>query len=574
MPDAVQNGDGMLNPLSRRYPEKTFYLGQVFNDTTNSYKLVWFLAILSLMRRTGADTLALDDILAEMATVAWHPVCLFRLSLGSQDKLQKVILDVQGRSDLELNEAPDSVRDFLNSSPNAKTHLGWFGRYVPTRFLSPWFAEKLRGLPDSQKDAKIRQFAEGSQSTPFASPYWFRRDTIVLNPSWQCFFLENAGVVQAFAEHHFALYLQSRNPNVPGVVNKLRAPTERQLGQARQFWNLVREEFNTLGRATRFRDIYSNRPIAANFSIDHFLPWSFVVHDLFWNLAPVEPPTNSSKNDALPDLDLYLPRLASIHFDAIAVAKKKPKLLEDYTDCFRLGAGELVSLTESDLRSRFREIITPQAQIAINQGFQSGWRFSASAGAIEIPFVVAPAAVGGRSAPADTVPVNIIELFPEADQVPSATEYLPFYTVQVAAGGFKGDAAPEPQGWVHASKHGFRKRIGPGMFVTQIIGHSMEPTIKDGSYCVFQSPVVGSRQGRVLLVQKRGFTDPETGGNYTVKRYQSKKAVTEQGWRHERIELVPDNPDRERFPVLTFTPEDDTDLRVISEFIQMLTPSR
>ena len=101
----------------------------------------------------------------------------------------------------------------------------------------------------------------------------------------------------------------------------------------------------------------------------------------------------------------------------------------------------------------------------------------------------------------------------------------------------------------------------------------MAPTIKNGSYCLFRSPVEGARQGRVVLVQKRHMADPETGGSYTVKRYKSTKSTGEEGWRHESIQLIPDNPDRERYPILAFTLEDDADLRVVAEFIQMLSPS-
>jgi hypothetical protein len=89
---------------------------------------------------------------------------------------------------------------------------------------------------------------------------------------------------------------------------------------------------------------------------------------------------------------------------------------------------------------------------------------------------------------------------------------------------------------------------------------------------VFRSPVEGTRQGRIVLVQKRNMTDPETGGSYTVKRYESTKSIGQESWRHESIRLIPDNPDREKYPVLGFSPEDDADLRVIAEFIQMLSP--
>lgn len=138
-----------LTDVAVRYPEKTFYLGQVFKDTTNSYKLVWFLGILSLLKRSNSNVLALSDVFSEMAVVAWHPICLFRLSLGCQDKLKNVIVAIQQESDLDLNAKPDSIRNFLKDSHDAKSQLDCFGRYVPTRFLAPWFAEKLRGTEDS-----------------------------------------------------------------------------------------------------------------------------------------------------------------------------------------------------------------------------------------------------------------------------------------------------------------------------------------------------------------------------------------------------------------------------------------
>jgi hypothetical protein len=80
---------------------------------------------------------------------------------------------------------------------------------------------------------KTIEFAKDSQTTPLACPYFFEADTIRLNDSWRTFLHENLGVIESFAEHHFAMYLQARNPNVPGVVNKLHAPTSRQLTAAR-----------------------------------------------------------------------------------------------------------------------------------------------------------------------------------------------------------------------------------------------------------------------------------------------------------------------------------------------------
>jgi len=371
--------DSILTGVVQRYPEKTFYLSQVFNDTTNSYKLFWFLAILSLIRRTATRSLSLPGIFTEMAVIAWHPVCLYRLSLGRQDKLQEVVLQIKQESGLLPNAVPETVREFVEGSPNARKMLEFFNRYVPPRFLTPWFAQQLSGERDyTKRTHAIRTMARNSQTTPFACPYYFEgmgaRGSLHLNDSWRAFLVENLGIAQAFAEHHLSVYLQARNPNVPGIVNKLEAPKVRQLAGARNFWRIVRDEFEQKGRGAEFKDIYSGRLLAESFSIDHFLPWSFVVHDLLWNLTPVETATNSSKADSLPDLDLYLPRLGKLHFAAIEVAQRQPTFLEDYTDCFKEDVAGLLTLDESGLLAKYREVILPQAQIAMNQGFQPSWR--------------------------------------------------------------------------------------------------------------------------------------------------------------------------------------------------------
>ena len=95
----------------------------------------------------------------------------------------------------------------------------------------------------------------------------------------------------------------------------------------------------------------------------------------------------------------------------------------------------------------------------------------------------------------------------------------------------------------------------------------MEPAIPDGAYCLFSAPVGGSRHG-TYLVQLRDSTDPETGERYTVKRYESEKAVSEDGtWRHVRILLKPINRD---FQPIELTCEDEGSVEVVAEMLEVL----
>ena len=145
---------------------------------------------------------------------------------------------------------------------------------------------------------------------------------------------------------------------------------------------------------------------------------------------------------------------------------------------------------------------------------------------------------------------------------------VPLVPLKAAAGRFSSQQLVEDDagfGWAEVRS---RHRLRPGMFVAQVVGRSMEPSIPDGSWCLFRGPVEGSRQGRNVLVQLRDATDPETGQHYTVKRYKSEKAKRGESWRHQRITLVPANPE---FEELVFLDAEEDELQIIAELVEVLT---
>lgn len=139
---------------------------------------------------------------------------------------------------------------------------------------------------------------------------------------------------------------------------------------------------------------------------------------------------------------------------------------------------------------------------------------------------------------------------------------VPLFTLQAAAGTFSAEQHVEPDGWVVPRTS---RRLGPGMFIAQVVGQSMEPRIPDGAYCLFRRPVEGTRQGRVVLVELRDRADPATGNRYTVKVYESEKATEGDSWRHEHITLRPLNPAVE--PIVLASADD---LDVVAELSEVL----
>ena len=144
---------------------------------------------------------------------------------------------------------------------------------------------------------------------------------------------------------------------------------------------------------------------------------------------------------------------------------------------------------------------------------------------------------------------------------------VPLVPLKLAAGAFSDPQGPDAEDWDWVEIDTYR-RLRPGMFVAQVVGKSMEPSIPDGSYCLFAAQVTGTRQGRTVVVELLDALDPETGEGYTVKRYESEKVTSEDGtWRHVKIILKPNNPD---FQHIELTCEDEGSVQVVAELLEVL----
>jgi hypothetical protein len=145
---------------------------------------------------------------------------------------------------------------------------------------------------------------------------------------------------------------------------------------------------------------------------------------------------------------------------------------------------------------------------------------------------------------------------------------VPLFSLKAAAGKFSESQDVEPAAWVQIQTS---PKLREGMFVAQVVGKSMEPLIPDGSYGLFTSPIHGSREGKILLVQHHAIHDLDTGGTYAVKKYTSEKEVWEGGWKHSSIVLRPLNP---AYEPIAINAEDAKDLRVIAEWLEILRPKK
>lgn len=164
---------------------------------------------------------------------------------------------------------------------------------------------------------------------------------------------------------------------------------------------------------------------------------------------------------------------------------------------------------------------------------------------------------------------KVVPIETSVDDAAKYVEFLPVYSMKAACGYFGEGELVEEDGWMKVEGMG---KLNRNMFVVQASGHSMEPRIHDGDYCVFRANPAGSRNGKIVLVQHRNIYDEDSGGAYSIKKYSSSWSQDDFGeWRHEKIELTPLNNHYKTIVINREDVEDDSDeFQVIAEFVGVI----
>lgn len=143
--------------------------------------------------------------------------------------------------------------------------------------------------------------------------------------------------------------------------------------------------------------------------------------------------------------------------------------------------------------------------------------------------------------------------------------HVPVYDLNIAAGDFSGMQIAEAEYWVELPDF---MRVSPDLFVSRVVGESMNRKIPNGAWCLFRANPGGTRQGKIVLVQHRTIEDPDHGGSFTIKLYQSEKVEEYGEFVNQRIVL---RPQTNAFGYKDIVLEDELeDLKVIGEFLSVL----
>ncbi len=144
-------------------------------------------------------------------------------------------------------------------------------------------------------------------------------------------------------------------------------------------------------------------------------------------------------------------------------------------------------------------------------------------------------------------------------------DVVPYIGYDIAAGGF--EHIERSVRWV---KPRTTRRLHRDHFVARVIGRSMEPTIRDGEYCIFSRRVpTDIENGAVVLAKYGGHVDADTSTSFTVKRFHGVPAPRGSEQRWSRVELRPENPS---FVPLVIEGDRLADLAIVAELFDVLRP--
>ena len=313
-----------------------------------------------------------------MIADAWYMVAEYHLNLGPNDTLERLVHHIYNNSDLKPCEKKNVILEHLKTCKDREViqKKRTLTYNVPYRLQAPFINMKGTAWNVSERQL-IHNINREKHLIYYFTTLSGMKTAICIQPEWTTYIHNNQEILKGWLQYNMILYLQKRNPSVPGIANKLRPPIERKLDKVQKYWKLL-IQMGTI------HEIYGDKIITEHdISIDHFVPWSYVAHDEFWNLHPTTKGINSSKSNHLPDWETYFPKLCRLEYLSYEMMEKNKAVMETFRKCAadHLNDSEITGriykkgLSLTQFSRALEEVIHPVYQSAKNCGFQN-WVYS------------------------------------------------------------------------------------------------------------------------------------------------------------------------------------------------------
>ena len=195
-------------------------LAGIFNNVSASYKFVFFLSILHILKNGNFNLqpIPLKKIEKEMLKIAWYPHTFYKLNFGFNDQLGIVLdkLSSVSENSGEQTDPRQAISDYLKQNTTTLLNM------VPYRLINQ-FVNKP-GY-DKNKDLDVIRYAsECREEKPlysFTQKAKSPQNSISLHPQWLSYIKDNYSIIEGFVHWEWLKYMQKRNPNALNIGEKL-----------------------------------------------------------------------------------------------------------------------------------------------------------------------------------------------------------------------------------------------------------------------------------------------------------------------------------------------------------------
>lgn len=363
---------GLDVPYSRSVDYITFSRVLKEDRVVASYKMYWLLAILDEVQE-GNIEIEFRKLITRMIAYSWYPISKFRLYFGAWDNLENVVNYIQQKFELKTSINKSELIDFIYNSKDKQLNdmIKSLTQNVPHKFLSPFY-DSIANKPLQKEVIELSK-----ENKRWIYEIYINSDKekcIRIREGWDDYLKYNYKIIQGWVYYKLVCFLQKRNPNVPAIAMKLEAPVSRKLTTQTKIWKSIIERTDISDLYTGLLFTKENYKEHGVLSMDHFIPWSFVLHDQMWNLVPTFKNINSQKSDKLLKYDDYIENLVKLQYEAFCfvVDGKRKDQIEEYRGILRVPNGKEFRKQGNyeEFLKRYKDATYPIYNIAVNQGFR------------------------------------------------------------------------------------------------------------------------------------------------------------------------------------------------------------
>ncbi len=315
---------------------------RMMKDPSYSYKFYWLEAIVQLICENKTEA-TYDEIIDEMISNAWYSVLEFHIHLSGvwsddvKDNLERAVCKLSQISKLPTNASKIQIKNaikehnvFIHAEKQALTNN------VPYKALSGFANRTDEKISLDSSAGRMMAYYNRLNETKILLPYTFGSQTglnrkLTFNDAWIQMIKDSTVSILGWIQCEKVKWLHNNNPEVPGLIYKL-APLDekmRKLSHVRKLWDGIMELHPIV-------DVFTDDRInKAEYDVDHFIPWSFVMNDELWNLMPMDSSLNSSKSNRLPDWNIFFKRFARNQYIMYGIIYEKEEIRKLYEACFR-----------------------------------------------------------------------------------------------------------------------------------------------------------------------------------------------------------------------------------------------